>query len=78
MEYAFPPHDHDLLQDFPELAQMHREMRHKFGPFAQGPAAVASRLGRPTRPPGGTGPPIFRADPLRSAIGNLDTSPMNG
>ncbi|RMG73409.1 MAG: glutamate synthase [Chloroflexi bacterium] len=45
MEYIFPPHDHDLIQGVPELEQMYREIRQAFGPFAQGPAAVAARLG---------------------------------
>jgi glutamate synthase (NADPH) large chain len=45
MELIFPPYEHDLMQEMPELHQMYREMRHAFGPFAQGPAAVAARLG---------------------------------
>lgn len=45
MEYVFPPHSHDLLQNMPEISQMYTEMRQGFGPFAQGPAAVAARLG---------------------------------
>lgn len=43
MEYIFPPHEHDLIQDFPELVDMYRSIRHTFGPFAQGPAAVVAR-----------------------------------
>ena len=45
MEYIFPPHDHDLIQNSPELHAMYRELRQAFGPFAQGPAAVAARSG---------------------------------
>lgn len=45
MELVFPPYEHDLIQGMPELHQMYREMRQAFGPFAQGPAAVAARLG---------------------------------
>lgn len=45
METIFPPHDHDLIQHSPELHTMYREMRQAFGPFAQGPAAVAARHG---------------------------------
>ncbi len=43
MEYIFPAHDHDLIQNSPEIHQMYREIRQMFGPFAQGPAAVAAR-----------------------------------
>lgn len=45
MEYVFPPHDHDLIQDMPEVHRMYRQIRQSFGPFAQGPAAVAARQG---------------------------------
>jgi glutamate synthase (NADPH/NADH) large chain len=45
MEYVFPPHDHDLIQVVPELTEIYRQIRNAFGPFAQGPAAVAGRLG---------------------------------
>ena len=45
MEHVFPPFSHDLLQDAPEIHDMYDEIRQSFGPFAQGPAAVASRLG---------------------------------
>jgi glutamate synthase (NADPH) large chain len=45
MELAFPPYDHDLIQDSPELQRMYQKMRQSFGHFAQGPAAVVARLG---------------------------------
>lgn len=45
LEYVFPPFEHDLLQNSPEVFQMYEEIRQSFGPFAQGPAAVAARLG---------------------------------
>ena len=45
MEHVFPPFDHDLMQNAPEIHEMYAEIRQSFGPFAQGPAAVASRLG---------------------------------
>jgi glutamate synthase (NADPH/NADH) large chain len=45
MEYVFPPHDHDLIQNAPEIHDVYQEMRRAFGPFAQGPAAVVARLG---------------------------------
>ena len=45
MEHIFPPFDHDLVQNTPEIHEMYDEIRQSFGPFAQGPAAVASRLG---------------------------------
>ena len=45
MEHIFPPFEHDLVQDAPEIHDMYAEIRQAFGPFAQGPAAVASRLG---------------------------------
>lgn len=45
MEHVFPPFEHDLIQNSPEIHQMYAEIRQSFGPFAQGPAAVASRLG---------------------------------
>lgn len=45
MEYVFPPYEHDLVQTMPELKSMYQEMRQSFGPFAQGPAAVAVRYG---------------------------------
>lgn len=45
MEHVFPPFDHDLIQGNEELRQLYGEIRQSFGPFAQGPAAVAARLG---------------------------------
>ncbi|MCY4539906.1 MAG: glutamate synthase-related protein [Chloroflexi bacterium] len=45
MEHVFPPFNHDLIQDAPEIHDMYDEIRQSFGPFAQGPAAVAARLG---------------------------------
>ncbi len=45
MEYVFPPHGHDLIQGASDLTEMYEQIRHSFGPFAQGPAAVAGRLG---------------------------------
>lgn len=45
MEYVFPPYEHDLIQNHPELHQLYRQMRQSFGPFAQGPAGIAARLG---------------------------------
>lgn len=43
MMYVFPPFDHDLMSDVPEMKEMVDEIRRAFGPFAQGPAAVAAR-----------------------------------
>ncbi len=45
MELIFPPYEHDLIQSKPELRDMYQELRQAFGPFAQGPAAVAARYG---------------------------------
>ncbi|MEO0561632.1 MAG: glutamate synthase central domain-containing protein [Chloroflexota bacterium] len=45
MEYVFPPYEHDLIQDKPEIQAMYQEIRQSFGPFAQGPAGVAARYG---------------------------------
>jgi len=45
MEYIFPPYEHDLLQDVPEVHEMYQQIRQTFGHFAQGPAGVAARLG---------------------------------
>ncbi|MCL4255481.1 MAG: glutamate synthase, partial [Anaerolineae bacterium] len=45
MEYVFPPFEHDLAQNNPDIQNMYREIRQTFGPFAQGPAGVAARLG---------------------------------
>lgn len=44
MEYIFPPFEHDLLQNAREIHQMYEGIRQAFGPFAQGPAAIAARL----------------------------------
>jgi len=45
MEYVFPPHGHDLIERDSDVAEMYDEIRRAFGPFAQGPAAVAARMG---------------------------------
>jgi glutamate synthase (NADPH/NADH) large chain len=45
MEYVFPPYEHDLIQTSPEIHQLYHQMRQSFGPFAQGPAGIAARLG---------------------------------
>lgn len=45
MELVFPPYSHDLLQNAPEVHKMYEHTRRAFGPFAQGPAAIAARLG---------------------------------
>ena len=45
MEHIFPPFEHDLIQNSPEIHEMYAELRQSFGPFAQGPAAVVARLG---------------------------------
>lgn len=45
MEYVFPPHDHDLMQNSSDVHDLYDQIRRSFGPFAQGPAAVAARLG---------------------------------
>ncbi|MCU0511154.1 MAG: glutamate synthase, partial [Anaerolineae bacterium] len=45
MEYVFPPYSHDLIQNAPDIHRMYDEMRQALGHFAQGPAAVAARLG---------------------------------
>ncbi|MBE2184923.1 MAG: alpha-hydroxy-acid oxidizing protein [Anaerolineae bacterium] len=45
MEYVFPPYSHDLIQNAPEIHETYAKMRGAFGPFAQGPAAVAARVG---------------------------------
>lgn len=44
MLYVFPPYEHDLINDMPELREVVDEIRRSFGPFAQGPAAVAARF----------------------------------
>lgn len=48
MELVFPPYEHDLTTTLPGLAETYAQMRQTFGPFAQGPAAVAARLGNQT------------------------------
>ncbi|MCY3781088.1 MAG: glutamate synthase-related protein [Chloroflexi bacterium] len=48
MEHIFPPFEHDLIQNAPEIHDMYTELRQSFGPFAQGPAAVVARLGNQT------------------------------
>lgn len=45
MEYVFPPHKHDLIQNATDIHELYELIRQTFGPFAQGPAAVAGRLG---------------------------------
>ncbi|MEO8396443.1 MAG: glutamate synthase central domain-containing protein, partial [Chloroflexota bacterium] len=45
MEYVFPPFKHDLIENEPEIHAMYEEIRRAFGPFAQGPAALATRVG---------------------------------
>jgi glutamate synthase (NADPH) large chain len=45
MEYIFPPFSHDLMENATEIHQMYQNIRSAFGPFAQGPAAVAARVG---------------------------------
>lgn len=45
MEMVFPPYRHDLPENAPEVHAVYDTMRHAFGPFAQGPAAVAARAG---------------------------------
>ncbi|MCC6612059.1 MAG: alpha-hydroxy-acid oxidizing protein [Anaerolineae bacterium] len=45
MEYIFPPYEHDLIQNAPEVHELYDDVRHAFGPFAQGPAAIAARMG---------------------------------
>lgn len=45
MEYVFPPFRHDLIQNDPEIHAMYDDIRRAFGPFAQGPAALATRVG---------------------------------
>ncbi len=48
MEHIFPPFEHDLMQNSPEIHEMYTEIRQAFGPFAQGPAAVVARLANQT------------------------------
>ena len=45
MEYVFPPFDHDLIENDHALHEMYADLRRAFGPFAQGPAALATRVG---------------------------------
>ncbi|MBE2270737.1 MAG: alpha-hydroxy-acid oxidizing protein [Anaerolinea sp.] len=45
MEYVFPPFSHDLMENADEIHEMYANIRRGFGPFAQGPAAVAARVG---------------------------------
>lgn len=45
MEHIFPPYEHDLIQSHIGLQRMYETMRQSWGHFAQGPAAVASRMG---------------------------------
>jgi glutamate synthase (NADPH/NADH) large chain len=45
MEYIFPPFDHDLVEGVSDVHEMYQNIRRAFGPFAQGPAAVAARVG---------------------------------
>jgi len=45
MEYVFPPFSHDLLENEPDIHAMYEDIRRAFGPFAQGPAALATRVG---------------------------------
>src|SRR5690606_13465381 len=37
MEMIFPPFDHDLIANAPEIHTMYDHLRNAFGPFAQGP-----------------------------------------
>jgi glutamate synthase (NADPH/NADH) large chain len=45
IEHVFPPYHHDLIQNHPDIHRLYEDMRQSLGHFAQGPAAVASRLG---------------------------------
>ncbi len=45
MEHVFPPFEHDLIQSSTEIHDLYKRIRQAFGPFAQGPAAVAARSG---------------------------------
>ncbi len=45
MEYVFPPFKHDLIEKEPEIHAMYDDIRRSFGPYAQGPAALATRVG---------------------------------
>ncbi len=48
MEFIFPPFKHDLMDNAADLHAMYDQIRRSFGPFAQGPAAVAARMGDQT------------------------------
>lgn len=45
MEYIFPPFEHDLIEGAADVHALYSDIRQAFGPFAQGPAAVAARMG---------------------------------
>lgn len=45
MEMIFPPTPHELDALPPALRAVYRRMRHAFGPYAQGPAAIVARHG---------------------------------
>ena len=45
IELVFPPFEHDLIRNSPEIRTMYEQMRFSFGPFAQGPSAVVARMG---------------------------------
>ena len=45
MELIFPPVPHDLERMPPSVRTVYTELRHAFGPYAQGPAAVIARHG---------------------------------
>ena len=45
MELIFPPFEHDLIRNSPEIRTMYEQMRFSYGPFAQGPSAVIGRMG---------------------------------
>ncbi len=45
MEYVFPPFNHDLIENSQEIHSLYADIRRAWGPFAQGPAAVAARVG---------------------------------
>ncbi len=45
MEHIFPPYAHDLIQNRDDIREIYQQIRQSWGHFAQGPAAVAARLG---------------------------------
>ncbi|HVU09826.1 MAG TPA: glutamate synthase-related protein [Phototrophicaceae bacterium] len=45
MEYVFPPFKHDLIEKDADIHAMYDDIRRSFGPYAQGPAALATRVG---------------------------------